>query len=88
VSKRLPVKGYIHDKLSAMLEEYLRNPPALDCLGTATNKGPGNTLGLRDLSSSRIATRSPDLVAGADLLHGLRSGFCILNRILRTKGHS
>ena len=26
VSKRLPVKGYTQDKLSAMLEEYMRNP--------------------------------------------------------------
>ena len=25
-SKRLSVKGYAHDKLSAMLEEYMRNP--------------------------------------------------------------
>ena len=45
-SKRLPVKGYAHDKLSAMLAEYMWNPPALGCLSTATSKGPGNTVGL------------------------------------------
>ena len=42
----LPVKGYTHYKLSAMLVEYTRNPPALNCLGAATNKGLGNTEGL------------------------------------------
>ena len=45
-SKRLPVKGYTHNKVSAMLAEYMWSPPALDFFGTATNKGLGNTVGL------------------------------------------